>query len=318
MLKPPFSHTPSLRRPQGFSLIEFLIASMLSMIVLMAVTSSYFFAQRLNHSASGRLSVQQDVRSAANLIVRDARMAGSFGCFNLTGADPANIKSDPDSELSGVKLAATGQTNRIPIKILAAADFSPSNFTTSSDVLVFQYGIESGTLDSPGDDIEGGAPNVVSSCSTLARQLDTELTPANIRSALGITGTTSDGEIAVMRYTVHAYAVGTAGEQTGLFRFELDDDGEWGNPQLLVKNVQSWDLAYIHVTGCPETGSTDGTEERFVRSNSVNGTGTPTTPALIQITLNGNNIDASEDNNVYVYNIEANVRGGNTCADRVI
>lgn len=69
---------------KGFTIIEFLVAGMLSMIVLMAVGSSYFTSRKLNDAANERLAIQQDLRNAATLIVRDARMAGSFGCFNMS------------------------------------------------------------------------------------------------------------------------------------------------------------------------------------------------------------------------------------------
>ncbi|MBP8045359.1 MAG: prepilin-type N-terminal cleavage/methylation domain-containing protein, partial [Neisseria sp.] len=69
----------SQKHSAGFSLIEFLVASVLSMIVLIAIGSGYFAARKINDVSLGRLGVQQDMRNAANLIVRDARMAGSFG-----------------------------------------------------------------------------------------------------------------------------------------------------------------------------------------------------------------------------------------------
>ena len=76
----------------GFSLIEFLVASIISMIVLIAAGSTYFTTQQLNRVATERLNAQQDLRNAANLIVRDARQAGTFGCANL--ADPAHSPED--------------------------------------------------------------------------------------------------------------------------------------------------------------------------------------------------------------------------------
>ncbi len=62
---------------KGFTIVEFLVAGLLSMIVLMAVGSSYFTSRKLNDAANERLSAQQDLRNAATLIVRDARMAGA-------------------------------------------------------------------------------------------------------------------------------------------------------------------------------------------------------------------------------------------------
>lgn len=67
---------------KGFTLIEFLVASMLAMIVIVAASGTYMITRKLNNSAQERISVQQDIRNASVQIARDARMAGSFGCFN--------------------------------------------------------------------------------------------------------------------------------------------------------------------------------------------------------------------------------------------
>ena len=40
------------------------------------------------------LSAQQDLRNAATLIVRDARMAGNFGCFNMAVNSSSAVISD--------------------------------------------------------------------------------------------------------------------------------------------------------------------------------------------------------------------------------
>ena len=48
-------HIPVKTGMQGFSLIEFLVASALSMIVLLAVSSGYFTARSLNTTATSRL-----------------------------------------------------------------------------------------------------------------------------------------------------------------------------------------------------------------------------------------------------------------------
>ena len=66
------NHIPNKTAIRGFSILEFLVASLLSMIVLMAVSSTYFTARGLNKSANARIGIQQDLRNTANMIVRDA------------------------------------------------------------------------------------------------------------------------------------------------------------------------------------------------------------------------------------------------------
>ena len=58
----------------GFTLIELLVASALSIIVLIAAGSGFVTTQKLSQVAKGRLQVQNDLRNATNMIVRDARI----------------------------------------------------------------------------------------------------------------------------------------------------------------------------------------------------------------------------------------------------
>ena len=88
------NHIPNKIAIRGFSILEFLVASLLSMIVLMAVSSTYFTARGLNKSANTRIGIQQDLRNAANMIVRDARMAGNFGCFNMSNFPASAVIED--------------------------------------------------------------------------------------------------------------------------------------------------------------------------------------------------------------------------------
>ncbi|HHT9085071.1 TPA: PilW family protein, partial [Neisseria meningitidis] len=156
---------------KGFTIIEFLVAGMLSMIVLMAVGSSYFTSRKLNDAANERLAAQQDLRNAATLIVRDARMAGSFGCFNMSEHTKDDIvdssnQTQPASAKPGVKqenplfsLKRSDMEQLIPVT--ESADIKYSGFTQRLNALVFQYGI---------DDLDASAETVVvSSCSKIAK-----------------------------------------------------------------------------------------------------------------------------------------------------
>lgn len=361
MMKP-IKH-PS-RRPvaayavRGFSLIEFLVASILSMIVLIAVGSGYFAARQLSDTALARLNVQQDLRNASNLIVRDARMAGSFGCFNMSAYDVAAV-NETEIDEAAFRLVEPGQNSLVPVKSLSAADFSPTGFTVGSNALVFQYGVGSASIVSQdttntvlqipaGDPLQtatNNTPLVFTSCAVLdhpaAYGITVEpvnpkdvsegfdITIDNINPALSTEQVTN--EFAVLRYTVNAYVIGTAGTQQGLFRFQLDDSGQWGNPQLLMPAITAMNVQYGYVNNCAASGAaSDATAvETFEftdvlkTGNDADGEGVPP-PALIRITLNGSNNVAAQTatgaaaGDVYVYNIDATVRGGNTCADRTI
>ncbi|HGH6362097.1 TPA: PilW family protein, partial [Neisseria meningitidis] len=238
---------------KGFTIIEFLVAGMLSMIVLMAVGSSYFTSRKLNDAANERLSAQQDLRNAATLIVRDARMAGGFGCFNMSEHPATDVVSDVAQKNRSFSLKRNGIDKLIPIA--ESSNIGYPGFTQRLNALIFQYGI---------DDVNASADTtVVSSCSKIAKLGKKISTLQEAKSALQITNDDKqNGNITRQRHVVNAYAVGRIAGEEGLFRFQLDDKGKWGNPQLLAKKVRRMDVRYIYVSGCPEDDDA-GKEETF-------------------------------------------------------
>ncbi|HFC6115690.1 TPA: PilW family protein [Neisseria meningitidis] len=305
---------------KGFTIIEFLVAGMLSMIVLMAVGSSYFTSRKLNDAANERLAIQQDLRNAATLIVRDARMAGSFGCFNMSEHTEKNVVSDVAQKnrlfslkgSSANKLIPNGTDNKL-IPITESLNIGYQGFTQRLNALVFQYGI---------DDLDASAETVVvSSCSKIAKPGQKISTLQEAKSALQITNDDKqNGNITRQRHVVNAYAVGRIAGEEGLFRFQLDDKGKWGNPQLLVKKINKMDIRYIYVSDCPEDDDA-GKEETFKYTDKFDSAQNAVTPAGVEVLLSSGTdtkIAASSDNHIYAYRIDATIRGGNVCANRTL
>ncbi|HFC7783701.1 TPA: PilW family protein [Neisseria meningitidis] len=296
---------------KGFTIIEFLVAGMLSMIVLMAVGSSYFTSRKLNDAANERLAIQQDLRNAATLIVRDARMAGSFGCFNMSEHTEKNVVSDVAQKNRLFSLKGSSANKLIPIT--ESLDIGYQGFTQRLNALVFQYGI---------DDLDASAETVVvSSCSKIAKPGKKISTLQEAKSALQITNDDKqNGNITRQRYVVNAYAVGRIASEEGLFRFQLDDKGKWGNPQLLVKKINKMDIRYIYVSDCPEDDDA-GKEEKFKYTGTFDSSTNAVTPAGVEVLLSSGTdtkIAASSDNHIYAYRIDATIRGGNVCANRTL
>ena len=320
-------HIPVKAGMQGFSLIEFLVASALSMIVLLAVSSGYFTARSLNTAATSRLTVQQDLRNASNQIVRDARMAGNFGCFNMSAYDAQAVIADSGSK-DFLKLKGKGSEKMLPA--VRQIDFSGvTDFKPSSKALIFQYGIDTAS--------PNAATVVASSCTNITKP-GKQITDS--KAALKTDGSQA-GNISIMKHEVNAYVVGTAGGQKGLYRFQLTDKGEWSNPQLLIKGIESMSIHYFYTEGCPETfeeseaasasaptptpaGNAQKQEEDKTKDETFKYTTTLSgneTPASIELLLNSGSINAggsNDENKVQLYQINATVRGGNKCADRLL
>lgn len=296
---------------KGFTIIEFLVAGMLSMIVLMAVGSSYFTSRKLNDAANERLAAQQDLRNAATLIVRDARMAGGFGCFNMSEHPATDVVSDVAQKNHLFSLKRNSTNKLIPIA--ESSNIRYPDFTQRLNALIFQYGI---------DDVNASADTtVVSSCAKIAKPGKKISTLQEAKSALQITNDDKqNGNITRQRHVVNAYAVGRIAGEEGLFRFQLNDDGQWGNPQLLVKKINKMDIRYIYVSGCPEDDDA-GKEETFRYTDKFNSAQDAVTPAGVEVLLSSGTdtkIAASSDNHIYAYRIDATIRGGNVCANRTL
>lgn len=312
---------------KGFTIIEFLVAGMLSMIVLMAVGSSYFTSRKLNDAANERLSAQQDLRNAATLIVRDARMAGGFGCFNMSEHPATDVVPDVARKNRSFSLKRNGIDKLIPIA--ESSNIGYPGFTQRLNALIFQYGI---------DDVNASADTtVVSSCAKIAKPGKKISTLQEAKNALQITNDDKqNGNITRQRHVVNAYAVGRIADEEGLFRFQLNDDGQWGNPQLLVKKINKMDIRYIYllvekpstpptnppqyIYGCPEDEDT-GKEEKFKYTDKFDSSKDAVTPAGVEVLLSSGTdtkIAASSDNHIYAYRIDATIRGGNVCANRTL
>lgn len=312
---------------KGFTIIEFLVAGMLSMIVLMAVGSSYFTSRKLNDAANERLAIQQDLRNAATLIVRDARMAGSFGCFNMSEHIGSDVVSNVAQKNRSFPLKRNSIDKLIPIA--ESSNIGYPGFTQRLNALIFQYGI---------DDVNASADTtVVSSCAKIAKPGKKISTLQEAKSTLQITNDDKqNGNITRQRHVVNAYAVGRIAGEEGLFRFQLNDDGQWGNPQLLVKKINKMDIRYIYllvenpgtpptnppqyIYGCPEDEDT-GKEEKFKYTDKFDSPQNAVTPAGVEVLLSSGTdtkIAASSDNHIYAYRIDATIRGGNVCANRTL
>ncbi|ENX2297833.1 PilW family protein [Neisseria gonorrhoeae] len=300
---------------KGFTIVEFLVAGLLSVIVLIAVVSSYFTSRKLNDAANERLAEQQDLRNAATLIVRDARMAGSFGCFNMsehTGNDVVSNVAQKNAlfYLKRNSTNSTNSTNKL-IPITESPNINYQKFFQVSSALIFQYGI---------DDVNASAATtVVSSCAAISKPGKQIPTLEDAKKELRIVSQDKEqnGNIARQRHVVNAYAVGRIADEQGLFRFQLNEKGEWGNPQLLAKKIKRMGVRYIYVSDCPEDEDA-GKEEQFKYTDKFDSS---VTPAGVEVLLDSGGdakIAASSDNIIYAYRINATIRGGNVCANRTL
>ena len=334
----------------GFTLIELLVAGALSIIVLIAAGSGFVTTQRLSQAAKGRLQVQNDLRNATNMIVRDARMAGSFGCFNLAKTVANNQMKWKDHGAANVLGALEYNNQNQGIKYLDGTALSLPGFTVSTSspkVLLFTYGIGSSSgysssgansfsvqVEKGGElaelDKQTNAPIIISTCSSLERfpsstkELNgSVLTVKDLSSNLSSDHNTQvnpklQSEISVFRQVVNVYAIGTpTGGEEGLYLFQLNPaTGRLGEPQLLLAGVTSWGLefGYVQSPGCKSMQN----DAKIKFTNNIISNKTALSPALLRMQLkgSGNNGEVNSVSDVQTYFINATIRGGNSCAER--
>ena len=340
----------------GFTLIELLVASALSIIVLIAAGSGFVTTQKLSQVAKGRLQVQNDLRNATNMIVRDARMAGSFGCFNLVKTATNDQTKLKDHGAANVLGALEYNNQNQGVKYLAGAALSLPGFTVSTSspkVLLFTYGIGSSSgysssgansfsvqIEKGGElaelDKQTSAPIIISTCSSLerfpssAKELSgSVLTVKNLSPNLSSDHDTQvnpklQSEISVFRQVVNVYAIGTpTGGEEGLYLFQLNPTtGKLGEPQLLLAGVTSWELkfGYVQSPGCKSMQN--DAKIKFV--DDIESNKTALSPALLRMKLKGSGggevksgkAANNSESDVQTYYINATIRGGNSCAER--
>ena len=324
----------------GFTLIELLVASALSIIVLIAAGSGFVTTQKLSQVAKGRLQVQNDLRNATNMIVRDARMAGSFGCFNLAKTATNDQTKLKDHGAANVLGALEYNNQNQGVKYLDGTALSLPGFTVSTSspkVLLFTYGIGSSSgysssgANSFSVQIEKGgelaelakqanAPIIISTCSSLerfpssAKELSgSVLTVKNLSPNLSSDHDTQvnpklQSEISVFRQVVNVYAIGapTGGEE-GLYLFQLNPTtGELGKPQLLLAGVTSWKLefGYVQSPGCKSMQN--DAKIKFV--NDIESDKTALSPALLRMQLRGSGNDGAVKGGKAANNSESDVQ----------
>lgn len=367
---------PFAGKNKGFTLIEFVVASALALIVILAAGSTYFITRKLNQGSLERLDIQQNLRNAAVHITRDARLAGTFGCYSLgnsavnvsgwnapdfaaangnpkhigidTGqADGFGIRADV-YEYDGRNLPALffiygqGETGLQQINTLAAK--APSQI---SQITLADNSAAGTELDVLRQTLGKGGPFVLSSCRSAVAYKGITGNGNNLplNAAAAPFAQADSGELTLSKLYAAAYIFDKDNKQ--LLRSELGHDGTWQNPQLVSRGINEMHFGFGYTDDCPvgytmpagtaggapaggggtpaaTAGGVVSPPETFTFSNRLSET---RLPSLVQIRLNYD-VDAPAIDNsgkpvvsaapmTADYIINATVRSGNTCGNRM-
>ena len=73
---------PALRRQQGVTLVELMVALAIGLLVTVAMLKVYVDASQMYRFNEGLARVQENGRFSLEFIRRDARVAGFWGCYS--------------------------------------------------------------------------------------------------------------------------------------------------------------------------------------------------------------------------------------------
>lgn len=263
----------------GLTLIELLVASALSLTVIAAITTSYVACRRTSQIITHTMQHRQDARHGLFVLAQDLRKAGHFGCATMPEVMPL-----PASGLADPVLPAPNG-----IRILNAAGsawLAGSGLTPSSELIEVHYGTGN-TPFNPPPSPAGQAPLEImqltlelnehsfpvgsrrlalASCQRvdLLKVASSHLSaPATVRFNLAQPVQLSqprEGKahhspsLEVMQVVSRAYLTGSVNGQTGLYRFEIDEQGNKRGPIEIAPDISNLAVEYGRSSDCLATG----------------------------------------------------------------
>ena len=102
--------------------------------------------------------------------------------------------------------------------------------------------------------------------------------------------------------------------------FQLNADGKFGDPQLLLTGVDNWNIQFGYSSGCSPLKN-----DAKIKFEPTIRTGVDAiAPTLLKIKLTGvgggdikaGGVGSSFESDIQTYYIDATIRGGNSCAER--
>jgi type IV pilus assembly protein PilW len=98
---------------QGFTLVELMVTTLLSSLIIAAVYSAYITNQKVQTAQSQVAQMQQNLRAGSEMLARDIRMAGfnpnAESGIGFTGATAAAVSFSRAEDINGDGVLAVGE-----------------------------------------------------------------------------------------------------------------------------------------------------------------------------------------------------------------
>jgi type IV pilus assembly protein PilW len=268
------------RRIQGLSLIELMIAMLISMFLLLGLIQVFSASREAYRLSEGLSRVQENARFAMDYLQRDIRMAGHFGCVNDQARlqTPSSFNSQFTAASLNFNVSIRGYDGAPPAADIPALTPAP---LAGRDSIVLRFlsgnGIPVTALAGNSISFDAAKWNVLTGEGVaspvlfgLADCTSADVFAATAASASGVTaptavvldryGATSEGG-PTMLYRAEAlvyYIANGAGGRPSLWRARINANGTSATSEELVEGVEDMQLLYGQDALNASTGAPTG------------------------------------------------------------
>jgi len=225
---------------QGVTLIELLIALVISAILIVALYQIFIGQQKTYVVQEQVVDMQQNVRAAINKMMREIRMAGFGNVGGLLGT--IGIENEFTGEVNSFTKEITPNTNSITI----VGGFKQIRRDNGDPIVIASASGNQITLNFATDEFDGDDPNPhrfisiggVESNTVLSRSVRT-LTLKKPISFAHLAGTP------IFKIQAITYSVGDSGGKIALLR----NENTGGGNQPLAENIENIQFEYLDANG---------------------------------------------------------------------
>lgn len=122
------------RNKQGFTLVEVLAVSLISVLVLAGIFSFYYFAQKIYGASSARAALHSNLRFASERITEKIRYADSLqllDCWSKLPTGPSEVEPGTyyiyfDQDNNAIVILSSSNTTVITDRVISSVSFSVS------------------------------------------------------------------------------------------------------------------------------------------------------------------------------------------------
>ena len=295
-------HQIHLNKRKGFTLVELMVSIVISSIIMLGVVSLYSSSRKGQKTNESLARIQENLRFAANMISKDARMAGYAGCRSSSVTNVLNDTTgvyDFDKHITGYEGGVSTFPSQFPATGTSAGDRVANTDAvaiirvSSTGCKITGHNSAAATifLDATACGIEADEILSITDCSQTSIFRVTGPTtpdahivhntgavgdgPPNCSKKLGPNATPGTGcvgtfttytfneDARVHKYIMHAYFIGVSTSGQTKSLYIVDLDKGVTSATELVEGIEDFQITY------GVDSDDDGFPERFIKASDT-------------------------------------------------